>query len=112
MCVPVTTPKTVIENRVYMVVGVLSIDLVVHESSSLKVKRQVIKRIIEKTRSKFNASIAEVEDQNLWQKARLGICVVGNDRRFVNSVLDKIINFIERINLAEVVDSRIEIVNF
>ena len=42
----------------------------------------------------------------------LGITAVGNDRAFVNSVLDKVLNFIEGLHLAEVTDSEIEIVNF
>ncbi|OGP19463.1 MAG: cytoplasmic protein [Deltaproteobacteria bacterium GWA2_55_10] len=95
-----------------MVVGVSTITLLLHSSHSLKDKRQVLKSVIEKTKNKFNVSVAEVGDNDVWQRAELGIAAVGNDRAFVNSVLDKVLLFIEGLHLAEVTDSTIEIVNF
>ena len=56
-------------------------------------------------------SVAEVEDQDLWQKAVLGICAVSNDRQRVNSILDQVVNFIEDTQLTRVADSQIEIIN-
>ena len=49
--------------------------------------------------------------QDLWQRAVLGICAVGNDRQRVNSTLDQVINFIENTHLTDVADSQIEIIN-
>ncbi len=95
-----------------MVVGVCRVELFLHENFSLKGKRQVLKSIMEKTRQKFNVSISEVADQDLWQKAVLGICMVSNDRQFVNSALDKTVNFIEGLQLAELADSEYEIINY
>ena len=95
-----------------MVVGVCHLDLVLPEGSSLKGKRQVIKSLVTRVRDKFNVSIAEVGGQDLWQRSRVGICVVGTDKRFINSSLDKVINFIEGLGLLEVVNAEMEFLHF
>ena len=95
-----------------MVIGVCHLDLVLPEGSSLKGKRQVIKSIVTRVRDKFNVSISEVGGHDLWQRARVGICVLGSDKRFINSSLDKVINFIEGLGLLEVVSSEMEFVHF
>lgn len=94
-----------------MVIGLCHLELLLHGNFSLKGKRQVIKSVVERARQRFNISIAEVEDQDLWQKAVLGICTVSNDRQRVNSILDQVLDFIENTQLAEVSDSQIEIMN-
>lgn len=94
-----------------MVIGLCHLELLLDGNFSLKGKRQVIKSIVDRARQRFNISIAEVEDQDLWQKAVLGVCTVANDRQRVNSILDKVVSFIENTNLAQVTDSQIEIMN-
>ncbi len=84
-----------------MNVGVCRISLRLPENLSLKGKRRVLKSITTRVRSKFNVSVAEVDDQNLWQLATLGICCVSNDRQYTNRVLSKVVDFI--------IDSRFEI---
>ena len=78
-----------------MHVGTLTVTLHLAEGSSLKDKRQVIKSLIETTRRKFNVSIAEVEDHDIWRRATLGVAVVSNDGKFCNQVLDKVLDFFE-----------------
>jgi uncharacterized protein len=95
-----------------MVVGVGVIELMVHNSSSLKAKRQVIKSILGRVRSKFDLSIAEVGDQDKWQRSTLAFAVVSNDGGHAHSMLATITNYVESLYLAEVVDSRIEIVHY
>lgn len=95
-----------------MVIGVCQIELFLHENFSLKGKRQVLRSIGQRVRKRFNIAIAEVDGQDLWQKAVLGICAVGNDRQKVNSTLDQVIHFIEDTQLTDVGDSQIEIINF
>lgn len=94
-----------------MVVGILKITLIIPGNSSLKGKRKVIKSLLDKLRSRFNLAAAEVEDNDLWQKAGLGLALVGNDRRFINSSMDKVLDFIYRTSDAEIVDSDSEIIN-
>jgi uncharacterized protein YlxP (DUF503 family) len=92
-----------------MVIGVCRIDLMMRENHSLKEKRRIVKQIVDRVKHRFNVSIAEVGNNDLWQSAQLGFCMVSNDRRFTNEALDKIVDFIEAINSAEVITSDIEI---
>jgi hypothetical protein len=95
-----------------MVIGICHLDLLIRENSSLKGKRRILKKIIERVKNKFNVSIAEVGNHDLWQSSQIGFCMVGNDRRFINSALDKIVLFIEGISSAEIIKSEIEIMNY
>jgi len=95
-----------------MVVGVCHLDLLLPEGSSLKAKRSVIKSLIARVKAKFNCSISEVGAHDLWQRAYVGICLVGSDQPFINSSLDKVIDYIERLGLLEVVGSKMEFVHF
>jgi len=65
--------------------------------------------MIDRVRHRFNVAISEVGDNDLWQRTQIGICVLGNDRRHVNSNLDKVIDFIEKMNLVEMLGTEIEI---
>jgi len=64
---------------------------------------------LKKTQNEFNVSIAEVGDNDHWRRAKIGFSVVGNDQRFINAKIDHILNFIDRLQLAEVVRSKFEI---
>ena len=84
-----------------MNIGVCKVKLRLPENLSLKGKRQVLKSITTRVRNKFNVSVAEVDDNDLWQLSTLGICCVSNDKRHTDEVLSRIVNFIS--------DSRFEI---
>lgn len=92
-----------------MVIGICQLDLRIPENHSLKGKRHIIQKLINRVRNRFNVAISEVGDNDLWQRAQIGICTVGNDRRHINSSLDKVIDFIENMNLVEMVDTEMEI---
>ena len=93
-----------------MHVGTLAVTLHLAEGSSLKDKRQVIKSLIETTRRKFNVSIAEVADQDIWRRATLGIAVVSNDASFANRVLDKVLDYIESNPAVDVGEVEMEMI--
>ncbi len=94
-----------------MNVGVCRVALRLPENQSLKGKRQVLKSIITRVRNNYNVSIAEIEDQDLWQQAALGIACVSNSAQQVNSVLSKVVAFITESKFdLEVLDYEIEIV--
>ena len=95
-----------------MVVGTGIVDLRIPGCGSLKEKRSVLSRILRRTQNEFNVSIAEIGDNDLWRRARIGFSVVGNDRPYINAKMDLILRFIERLDLAEVVRSRMEMVSF
>ncbi len=93
-----------------MNVGVCKIRLRLPENLSLKGKRQVLKSITTQVGNKFNVSMAEVDDQDLWQVATLGICCVSNNKRYTNEVLSKVVDFIANRRFeVEMLDYEIEI---
>lgn len=85
--------------------------LLMADCHSLKEKRKIIKSIISRSQNSFNASIAEVGLNDAHQQALIGFALVGNDRRFVNSSMDKLIEFIENLHLADIIDSTLEIMS-
>lgn len=91
-----------------MIVGTLEIVLLIRESHSLKSRRRVVKSLRDRIRSRFNVSVADLADQNLWQRAVLGVAVVSNDGRFVNQVLSKVLNLVESDPRVEITGHSIE----
>lgn len=94
-----------------MVVGILRLTLFLPENHSLKGKRQVLRAIKDRVRNKFNVSVAETDGNDLWQRAEIGICQVGNDRAFVDSALREVANFVDRLGLAPLGEESLEIIN-
>lgn len=92
-----------------MHIGICTLHLRLVEARSLKEKRRVIKSIKDRTKNKFNVSIAEVDSLDNWRWAILGVACVSNDARFTNSMLSNVVDFIDRIHLVELVDYEIEI---
>jgi uncharacterized protein YlxP (DUF503 family) len=93
-----------------MNVGVCRVHLHLPENVTLKGKRQVLHSILSRVRNKFNVSIAEVDNNDLWQIATIGICCVSNDSRHTNEILSKIVDFISNSRFeAELLDYDIEI---
>ena len=90
-----------------MVVGVLRLTLYIQGASSLKDKRQVVRKVVDRLRSRFNVTVAEVGDNDIWQRAVIGIGAVSNDRSFVNEVLDKCAR--DAGNIAEILNREMEI---
>ena len=95
-----------------MNVGACRVSLRLPENASLKDKRRVLKSITSRVRNRFNVSVAEVDDQNLWQLATLGICCVSNDNRYTNEVLSKVVDLIVDGRFeVEILDYEIEILS-
>jgi hypothetical protein len=95
-----------------MVAGVCCLRLALHDVFSLKEKRSIVKKIVERVRNRFPVSIAEVGDNDILRSAQVGFSMVGNDRAYINSCLDKVIDYIESLHLAEIVDEQMEIMSF
>lgn len=94
-----------------MVVGIGNITFRIHDCRSLKGKRKVVKAIVARIRNHFNASVAEVADNDVYQRAVIGVSLVGSDRRLINAKLDKLFNFAEDLGLAEMTDTQLEIIS-
>lgn len=95
-----------------MNVGVARVNLRLPENGSLKGKRQVVKSITGRVRGRFDVVVAEVDDNDVWQLATVGICTISNDKRHTNEVLSKAVNFIINGGFdAEILDYDIEIID-
>ena len=82
-------------------------------SGSLKDKRQVVRSVAQRVRNKFDVSVAEVADNDAWQRATLGVAVVANDARHCDEVLREIVDYVQSSRLdAEVLDIETEIIAF
>ncbi len=92
-----------------MIIGCCTVKLKAEWVSSLKEKRMEVKKITEKTKNKFNVSVAEVGSNDIHEIIEIGFACVTNDGRMANSVIDNVINFIERITDAEIIDTEMEI---
>jgi len=94
-----------------MHVGVARVALHLPENSSLKGKRMVVKSVAQRVRNRFNVAVAEVDTQDAWQVATLGIVCVSDDPRHTNEVLSKVLEFIESERLdAEIGEVELELI--
>ena len=95
-----------------MNVGVCKVTLRLPENQSLKGKRRVIKSLCARIRNKFNVAIAEVDDNDAWQIATLGITCVSNNNRHVEQALDHVISYIEESREdVEMVQCEVEVIS-
>jgi hypothetical protein len=77
-----------------MFVGVLRLTLHLPAPGSLKSKRHLVRSAIDRVKARYNVSIAEVAENDLWQRSVIGVTAVGNDHGFVNETLDKVADFV------------------
>ena len=92
-----------------MIIGILQLELRFAQSHSLKEKRMTLKSIKDRLRREFNIAVAEIEDQDRWQSARLGISSIGSDKRYVNGLLSRVEQWAQRQRDAELVSSQMEL---
>ena len=87
-----------------MVIGTCRVSLHIPGSSSLKGKRFVIRRLKDRVRNKFNVSVAEVDDFDLWQRSTIAIAVVSKDGHFADQVISNVVGLIESDTHVNVID--------
>ncbi len=92
-----------------MVIGYGIIQLRIPESGSLKDKRSVLNKILKRAQNEFNVSIAQVGDLDDYHFAGIGFAFVGNESRFISGKVDHLLKFVEDLNVAEVLNSKTEI---
>lgn len=95
-----------------MVVGVMELSLALYDNESLKDKRSVVRRVVNRVRQTFNVSAAEVDDLDFSDRATIGIVAVGNDRRYIMGMLDKIEGFVDRMAIADILDAEKHLENY
>lgn len=93
-----------------MIVGAAAVEIHIHGSRSLKEKRGVVRSITQRVRNRFNLAVSEVGGQDRWQTALLGLAAAGAEPVPVRRVLEKAVEFIEELHLAEITHSDVEII--
>lgn len=83
--------------------------VIMYEVSSLKGKRQIIKSLIERIKSRFNVSIAEIGEQDKWKIAEIGFCCVSNSHKHADEMINNVIHFIEKDGRVDITECQVEI---
>ena len=86
-----------------MVVGCLQVEVHLPLSRSLKDKRSVLKSVRDQLRHRFNVAVAEVNSNETWQRATLGISSVGQDRAYVEGLLRELTEWLRTTRLVELI---------
>jgi len=77
-----------------MLVGTLLVQVHIPEAASLKDKRRIVKSMVAKTQNRFNVSVAELQNEGLWQRATLGVAMVGDEKEHIERQLQLLLNFL------------------
>ena len=79
-----------------MHIGYCRLALHLPDNNTLKGKRQVARSVTSRIRNQFNVAVAEVGDNDLWQRLTLGVCCLSNDTRHANEILSRVVSFVEK----------------
>jgi len=91
-----------------MAVGLLSLDLHIPDSNSLKDKRRVLRRLLDQLHDQYNVSAAELGDHNIWRRSQIGIVCLSNDRAHTEQVLQSALGLVDRDPRLEVLQATVE----
>ena len=94
-----------------MVIGCCSINFYLHGNNSLKGKRRVVRAIKDRLKNDFNVSVAEVAVQDVWQSLHIVISAVSSNRPYMDGLISKVVDAIDKMNLAEMVNCKTETLN-
>jgi hypothetical protein len=89
-------------------VGVLTLDLLIPESNSLKDKRRVLRSLIDQLHDQFNVSAAEIGDNDIWRRSQVGVACLSGDRTHANRVLQSALGLVDGEHRLEVLRADIE----
>ena len=92
-----------------MYVSCCSIKFLLHGNRSLKEKRRIVRSLKDRLKNNFNVSVAEIGDQNIWQSLHMGIVAVNSDPKYLEGQTRKLVDFIEKMHLAEMTDCQTQI---
>ncbi|MDK7355158.1 DUF503 domain-containing protein [Peptoniphilus harei] len=92
-----------------MIIGICTCEIFIFNANSLKSKRSVVKSIIEKSKNRFNISIAEVGENDKWQKSIIAFSTISNDQKIVEETIEKVINFFDSYSEIEIIKIKREI---
>lgn len=92
-----------------MTVGVLQVEIAIEDAMSLKDKRRVVKSLKDRIAHRHNVSVAEVGALDEHRRSILGFAMVGNDGRYIEGALSKLVDFIRTVPQASLVDYQIDL---
>lgn len=93
-----------------MILGICTCEIFIFNANSLKSKRSVIKSIINKSKNRFNISIAEVGENDKWQKSVIAFSTISNDKKIVEESMEKVIDFFDSYSEIEIINITREII--
>lgn len=93
-----------------MTIGIIRLSLFIQGSQSLKEKRMILHSLKARLRNNFNVAVSQIADEDKWQKATLGIAGLERNNQLMNSVLSRVINFVEGFNQVSLIDYEIELI--
>jgi uncharacterized protein YlxP (DUF503 family) len=91
-----------------MPIGLLTLEIHIPDARSLKDKRQVLRSLKDRLRQHFNVAVAELDHQDVWQRALVGIVTLSNDEQHVRESLDHVAAEAERILGRDLVSQEME----
>jgi len=86
-----------------MVVGLLRLEVHVPNAQTLKEKRSVLNSLKDQLRGKFNISVAEIDANETWQRATVGISTLGNSRAYTEGLLREVTDWVRTTRLVELI---------
>lgn len=92
-----------------MLIGICQVELLIPESANLKTKRFVLQSIKTRIRNKFNVSISEIDHNDKWQRALIGMALVTNERKFIDQTYNQILNLLDEESDVVVVEFQTEV---
>jgi uncharacterized protein YlxP (DUF503 family) len=92
-----------------MPVGLLTLEIYIPHSHSLKDKRQVLRSLKDRLRARFNVAVAELDHNDMWQRAQVGVVTVSNDPAYVEQSLQAVFNEAENLLGRDLVDHNLEV---
>jgi len=95
-----------------VVVGVISFDIIIQGAHSLKEKRGCVRSLVQRMMNRFHVSVAEVGCQELWNRSKIGVTFVGNDRKIVDSLAERITEFVYTAKDVEIIEREYEVLRY
>ncbi|WP_282924510.1 DUF503 domain-containing protein [Peptoniphilus genitalis] len=92
-----------------MIIAICTCEIFIFNANSLKSKRSVVKSIIEKSKNRFNISIAEVGENDKWQKSIIAFSTISNNQKIVEETIEKVINLFDSYSEIEIINIKREI---
>lgn len=92
-----------------MPIGLLTLEIHIAEARSLKDKRQVLRSLKDRLRAHFNVAVAELEHQETWQLATVGVVTISNNEQHLEQSLRAVLAESERLLGRDLADSQIEV---